>query len=365
MTSSAPSAKTPAPAERPLYATLARRLVIAIGLMILILIPSVIMILITGEFAATWASAAAIAGLAAVAAGGVEVAILTSVVMALITPIAIIAGQSPVTGAALMALMCLTVGRMSRFGLHRATLLVPVFMAWMIINPPFWGPKELVVRTDSTYLAWMGVFFLVGAIIPVIVLPFILKKVKLAAPQPHPRQEALPYTITITVLATGATFWILQDPSKWYAGAWLISTILVLSQIGNVGTVRLTIARVVGTTVGSLLVIALVAQVQSMLLIYVIGLVLGVIAIAAKFSPHTWIYFVFITPTVVCLNASSNQHLGDLGKQRAADTLVGAALVLLASAITIGYSHWANNHGAGPTVDEPKIAGESVEPAPA
>jgi hypothetical protein len=365
VTSSSPSAKTPAHADRPLYATLARRLVIAIALMILILIPSVILILITGEFAATWASAAAIAGLAAVAAGGVEVAILTSVVMALITPIAIIAGQSPVTGAALMALMCLTVGRMSRFGLHRATLLVPVFMAWMIINPPFWGPKELVVRTDSTYLAWMGVFFLVGAIIPVIVLPFILKKVKLAAPQPHPRQEALPYTITITVLATGATFWILQDPSKWYAGAWLISTILVLSQIGNVGTVRLTIARVVGTTVGSLLVIALVAQVQSMLLIYVIGLVLGVIAIAAKFSPHTWIYFVFITPTVVCLNASSNQHLGDLGKQRAADTLVGAALVLLASAITIGYSHWANNHGAGPTVDEPKIAGESVEPAPA
>ena len=77
----------------------------------------------------------------------------------------------------------------------------------------------------------------------------------------------------------------------------------------------------------------------------------------------TWIYFVFITPTVVCLNASSNQHLGDLGKQRAADTLVGAALVLLASAITIGYSHWENNRGAGPTVDEPKI-GQTVEPSP-
>ena len=124
-----------------------------------------------------------------------------------------------------------------------------------------------------------------GRDLPQIVLPFFLKKVKLAAPQPHPRREALPYTITITVLATAATYWILLDPSKWYAGAWLISTILVLSQIGNVGTVRLTVARVVGTTVGSLLVIALVAQVHSIALIYVIGLVLGVIAIAAKFSP--------------------------------------------------------------------------------
>ena len=177
MTSSAPSDKTPTPADRPLYAKLARRVVIAIVLMIVILIPSVILILITKEFAATWASAAAIAGLAAVAAGGVEVAILTSVVMALITPIAIISGQAPVTGAALMALMCLTVGRMSRFGLHRATLLVPVFMAWMIIDPPFWGKQEIINRTDNTYLAWMAVFFLVGAIFPVIVLPFFLKKV--------------------------------------------------------------------------------------------------------------------------------------------------------------------------------------------
>ena len=128
---------------------------IAIVLMIVILIPSVILILITKEFAATWASAAAIAGLAAVAAGGVEVAILTSVVMALITPIAIISGQAPVTGAALMALMCLTVGRMSRFGLHRATLLVPVFMAWMIIDPPFWENKKLSTgRTTPTSLGW-------------------------------------------------------------------------------------------------------------------------------------------------------------------------------------------------------------------
>jgi hypothetical protein len=179
--------------------------VIAIGLMILILIPSVIMILITGEFAATWASAAAIAGLAAVAAGGVEVAILTSVVMALITPIAIIAGQSPVTGAALMALMCLTVGRMSRFGLHRATLLVPVFMAWMIINPPFWGPKELVVRTDNTYLAWMGVFF-GGRDHPGDRPSLHPQEGQTGRPQPHPRQEALPYTITITVLATELRF---------------------------------------------------------------------------------------------------------------------------------------------------------------
>jgi uncharacterized membrane protein YccC len=238
-------------------------------------------------------------------------------------------------------------------------------MAWMIIDPPFWGPQEVVDRTDSTYLAWMAVFFFVGAIFPVIILPFVLKKIKLAAPQPHPRSEALAYTASITVLTTATTFWILQDPSKWYAGAWLITTILVLSQIGNVGTVRLTIARVVGTTIGSLLVILIVAQVQSMVLIYVIGLVLGVVAITAKFSPHAWIYFVFITPTVVCLNASSNQHIADLGKQRVADTLVGAALVLLASAITIGYSHWENNHGAGPTVDKPKIAGQPVEPAPA
>ncbi|MEI6620625.1 MAG: FUSC family protein [Actinomycetes bacterium] len=357
MTSPPSSDVSPARAQRPLYATLARRVVVAIAITILLVIPSVVMLAITHESAATWATAAGIGSVVAVAAGGVEVGVMTAVVMAILTPVSIGAGGTPITGAALMALMCLTVGRLSRFGLQGATLLVPIFMAWMIIDPPFWGPQHTVNRADGGYLAWMAVIFFVGAIVPVIVLPFALRKLNLPTPKPHSRREAVPYTATITVLTTAGTFVVLQNPKQFVAGAWLIATILVLAQVGDVDTVRRTIGRVLGTLLGMLVVAGTVLWVHSLAAVYAIGIVFAVAAIAAKFSPHYWVYMALITPTVVLLNASSSTEVANLGEQRAVDTLLGAALVLLAAAITIGYSRWEKQHGHGPTTREPVVVG--------
>jgi len=348
---------------RPLYATLARRVGYSVAIMLICIVPSAVLYLITHESAATWATGAGIAGVTALWVGSVEMAVLTSFVMALLTPVAIVAGSSSIGGAALMAMMCLTVGRMSRFGLHRATLLVPVFMAWMLIDPPFWGPQHTVDRTDNVYLAWMAVIFLVGALVPVAVLPFALKKVHLPTPMQHSRRESLPYTVTITVLASVSTFWVLEHP-KQVAGAWLIATILVLSQVGDVGTVRRTVGRVLGTILGTLVVAVIVARVESLALIYVIGVVFAVAALTAKFSPHYWIYMALITPTVVCLNASSSTEVKNLGEQRMADTLVGAALVLIAAAMTIGYSRWASHRGEGAAPESPVMLGQPVAKSP-
>ena len=341
-----PSAAPSGP-PRPLYAKLGRRVAIATALILLGMIPTLILYGITKESATTWATAASIAGITAVWVGGVEVAVMTAFVMALLTPVAIVAGSTPITGAALMAIMCLVVGRMSRFGLDRATLLVPIFMAWMIIDPPFWGPQHTVDRLDGTYLGWMAVTFFAGAIVPVLVLPFALRKVHLPPPKSHTRREALPYTVTIIVLASASTFLVLQHP-KETAGAWLIATILVLTQVGDVGTVRRTIERVVGTVLGMVVVGVIVLRVDSLVLIYVIGLVFAIAAVTAKFSPNYWLYMALITPTVVCLNAASSTEVANLGEQRAVDTFAGAGLVLLASAITIGYAHWSNRSGPAP-----------------
>ena len=325
--------------QRPLYIKLARRLAAAFAVVILCLIPSVVLYAITREAAATWTTVAGIAGVAAFVSGGRQVAILSSLIMAVITPLAIVAGSVPIAGAALMALMCLMVGHMSRFGLNRATLLVPVFMAWMIIQPPVWGAQRLLDRTDGTYLAWMTLFFLVGALVPVLVLTLVMRKTQLPTPPSvtHATREALQYTITITVLTTAATFWVLEHP-KQVAGAWVISTILVLAQVGEVGTLQRTVPRVIGTLLGMIIVGVIVLEVDSMAVLYVIGLVFGVAAITAKFSPRYWIYVTLITPTVVCLGASSSSELGSLGTQRLLDTLAGAGLVLIAAGLTIGYS---------------------------
>ena len=345
-----------APAPKPLYEQLGRRAAISTIVVLISVIPSVVLLAITKEPAVTWATGAFILGFVAVLMGGAGVATYTVFITAIATPVAIVAGGTPIAGAAFMALLCLMLGRMSHYGLHRATLLVPIFMAWMIISPPFWGADKVVDRTDSTFLLWMAITFFVGGIVPVLVFPHFLRKMRMPAPKPHPRSESAPYTIVITVLCTGVTYWVLAD-TKQYAGAWLISTILVLVQVGDVGTVSKTIQRVVGTLLGMVVVSILVLQVHSMVVLYVIGLVFGIAALTAKFSPHYWVYMALITPTIICFTASSSTQVKNLGEQRAQDVLIGAALVLLASAITIGYSHLQKARGESPTQDLPAVAG--------
>lgn len=342
---------------RPLYAKLARRLATAVAVLVLVAIAPLVMLGLTHESAALVSIMAGIAGAVAVGTGGLEVAILTVLVMALIAPVSIVAGATPIAGAALMALMCMMVGRLSRMGLHTSTLLVPVFIAWTIISPPPWGPDRILDRTDGDYLAWMLVFFLVGGFVPVLALVYPLRRLNLPTPKPHPRRESVPYTVTITVLASVSTLLVLQHP-RYFAGAWLITTIIVLVQPGDTGTVRRTLQRVAGTLLGSLIVGVVVVGADSLAVVYVIGLVFAAAAIVARFGPHYWLYMALITPTAVCLNAYSAAQVSALGVQRAADTVVGAVLVLLAAGITIGYSHLEQSRGHPATTYEPVVLGE-------
>lgn len=117
---------TTTPSARPASSSILRRTLIAVALMAIILVPAVVLMALTEQPAATYAAMGGIIGAVAVAAGGLRIGVLTSLVVALLAPLSIVAGLSPLTGAALMALMTLFVGRMARFGLHRAVMLVPI-----------------------------------------------------------------------------------------------------------------------------------------------------------------------------------------------------------------------------------------------
>ena len=128
-------------AKLPFGKVIARRLAIAAGLILLMLVPSAVLFIITKQPAATYASMGAIIGAFALLAGGRRIAIVTAVVLSLLAPISIVAGLSPFAGAAIMAIMTLTVGRLSIFGLHRATMMVPIFMGWLLLTPIPWIPN--------------------------------------------------------------------------------------------------------------------------------------------------------------------------------------------------------------------------------
>lgn len=348
-------------------AGLRKRVILALVIVGLIVAPALIMILVTwvgtGELqaAATWASIPAIAGFAAVAAGGRRFALIVAFVMGFLGSLTIVAGLSPVSGAALMALLCMMVGRLSRFGLHKSALLVPVMLSWSLIDPPTWTGQSTVDRLDTGYLLWMTLIFFIGALFPVLVGPFILRKRHFPPPQPHSVREAVPYTVMITVLVATASYYVLDSPTR-YGGAFLIAGILVLAPIGPAQTLRQTIWRVLGTLLGTVFVIAIVSEIQSLTLVYVVGLVMITIALAARFGPHAWVYYVFMMPATACLNATSLTEVGQLGKQRAIDNVIAGVLVLIATAVTIGYSRWADQHGHA-TNDDPEIGGKAGVPS--
>ena len=327
-----------------------KRLVLASVIIVLTLAPALIMVAVTYaatgqvQAAATWASIPAVAGIAAAATAGRRFAVVAAIATGMIASVCIVAGASPVAGAGLMGLMAITIGQLSKFGLHKSALLYPVMMSWAVIDPPTWAGQTTVDRFDEPYLLWMSAIFFVGALAPALVLPLLMRKRPLPPRKAYSRDDALPYTVMITVLVTVSTFAVLSNP-KWYGGGFIIAVILIMAPIGDTQTLKPTIIRIIGTIVGSLLLVAVLSQVDSLALIYLVGLVFIVIALIARFGVHVWIYYIFMVPATAALNATTLGQVGQLGEQRVIDNLVGGVLVIVASAIALAYSHWAQRHG--------------------
>lgn len=326
-----------------------RNLKLTLVVVALVLAPAILMLIISwaatgqAQAAATWASIPAIVTISAAFTGGRPFAVRTALVMGFLAPLAIVAGISPVSGAALMAILCLLVGRLSRFGLHKSALLVPVMLAWPLIDPPAWGKASTVDRLDSPYLLWMALIFFVGAIIPALIVPLLTRKRPLPALPTHTQSEAIVYTVMLAVLVTIATYYVLDNPND-FGGAFLIASIMVMSPIGTAETLKPTLIRVVFTVLGSVLVIVMLSGVDSLALIYVFGLVFLMIALMSRLSGYAWLYFLLMVPATAALNATTLSQVGELGKQRVIDNIVGGIAVLVAAALALGYSHWASRH---------------------
>ncbi|MFZ4486141.1 MAG: FUSC family protein [Candidatus Nanopelagicales bacterium] len=337
-----------------------RRLILVVAAVVLVLLPAIVMVLITwagtGEVqgAATWASIPAIVGIAAAMSGGRRYAVIVAIVMGFLAPLAIVAGTSPVSGAALMAILCMTVGRLSRVGLQKSGLLVPVMLSWALIDPPAWDGATTVNRLDNGYLMWMALIFFVGGLIPALLVSYLQRKRKPVTLAPHSRSEAMTYTVMITTLVTVATFYVLDNP-KMIGGAFLIAVIMVMAPIGTVQTLKPTVFRVLGTILGSVFIILLVSQVHSLGLVYLIGLAFLVVSVFARLSGLAWVYYVFMVPATACLNSTTLTEVGELGKQRVVDNVVGGILVILATALAIGYSQWTSRRGEA-TDDDDEVA---------
>ena len=162
------------------------------------------------------------------------------------------------------------------------------------------------------------------------------------------------YTVMITTLVTVATFYVLDNP-KMIGGAFLIAVIMVMAPIGTVQTLKPTVFRVLGTILGSVFIILLVSQIHALGIVYLIGLVFLLVSVFARLSGLAWIYYVFMVPATACLNSTTLTQVGELGKQRVIDNVVGGLLVIIATALAIGYSQWTSRRGEA-TDDDDEVA---------
>jgi hypothetical protein len=326
---------------------------VAVAVVMIVSVPFVVFAAISGEVAAaSWAVLGGVAVVSNFLIGGRAVAYLTVGLLTALTPIAIVAGTVPVAGAALMALMCFGAGVSAARGLHRGMLLIPLYLAFLIIAPPPWSGLTAADRTSTSYLLWIMGFFGGGALWAALVFPPLLRRAKLSPPRPEPwaRTDTLVYTITITVLCTASTLGVLiWRPGS--NGAWLVVTVLVVTQLGSDATVKRAWARIAGTVVG-VAIAALVASISgSEAVLLGVGLVLTVLLVVIGLSPHSYfLWTVVVTPTVVLFTSTSIADVKPTDAQRLGFTVIGLALTLLASGIALGWAHYQQAHPASAAV---------------
>ena len=332
---------------------LARRTVVAVAAIVILSVPFAVFAVISGQAAAS--SFAVLGGAAALTnlmIGGRAIAYLSVGLLTALTPVAIVSGAVPVAGAGLMAIMCFGVGVSAALGLHRGLLLIPMFLAFMIIAPPPWSGHTAVDRTSTSYLLWNMLFLGGGALWAALVFPPLLRKQKLPPrPEPWTRDDTVVYTTTITVLCTASTLGVLiWRPGS--NGAWLVLTVLAVTQFGADTHLKRTLGRIAGTVAGAVIA-AIVASVSSSEAeLVAIGLVLLVITAVIMLGPHPYVlYSIFLTPTVVLFTSTSIADVTTTDAQRVGFTLIGAALILLASGITLRWAHYQQTHSQSAAVE--------------
>ena len=173
------------------------------------------------------------------------------------------------------------------------------------------------------------------------------------------------YTTTITVLCTASTLGVLiWRPGS--NGAWLVLTVLAVTQFGADAHLKRTLGRVAGT-VGGAVIAAIVASVSgSEAELLAIGLVLLVITAVIMLGPHPHVlYSIFLTPTVVLFTSTSIADVATTDAQRLGFTLIGSALILLASGITLRWAHYQQTHSPSAAAESQSQTGPRTGHKPA
>ncbi len=260
--------------------------------------------------------------------GGTRLGLLASVAFLLLTPVSLTAGTVPLAGASLMAFVCLFVGTSAGWGLNHALALIPLGMAYLMAMPqPIMGDTE-ANPTATTYLVAILIGSAICAFWSVAAVTLLVRKKDIPRPPRNSKGDTIQYTITITVLVSVATFYVLTYARESH-GVWLILTLIVVLQTGPQSTVKRALQRTGGTVLGALLGAGLVSLVDNTVVLYVLLVVSLLGALIYIGSSPYWLYATFLT-LVIVLGAAPSGHAVEASMQRGFYTVVGAIIAVIA-----------------------------------
>lgn len=327
-------------APEPAKSAVSRLITVIVAVVILVL-PGIVAAIVWTPEAASPLILGGIVGATSVMSAGQRWALLEVFLLLLAAPVAIVAGQVPTAGAAFMALLCLGAGVTALWGMHGSFTMIPLVLAYPMIHPPALGGLA-IDRNASAYVLALSLLMFAGALWMAVIVPILARHRSLPPLQPASRQDTLTYTVIITVLCAVNTFGVLTlNPSS--QGAWLILTLIAVTQLGPMKSVRKTVYRVIGTIIGTALAAGVAAAVPGGGLQLVVAMVCLVVAVYFR-ATYYWVYVTFLTPTVVLLSASGD--VTATGESRVMYTVIAASQVLLASAIVLAYQHRRSQGGA-------------------
>lgn len=323
------------PAPKLQTKSLLHRIVVSVLGVLVLALPGIVAAIVFTPDAAAPLLLGAVVGAASAMSAGRRIALFQVFLLLLAAPVAVVSGQVPIAGAGFMALLCLASGMTALWGMNNSFTLIPLVLAYPLIHPPALG-SIAVDRNSTAYVLTLSLLLFVGGLWMALVIPVVARHRELPELHPATRRDAVSYTVLITVLCSANTFAVLLiNPSS--EGAWLILTLIAVTQLGPLKTVRRTAYRLGGTIAGALIAAGIAWVVPGEGAQLALALACLMTAMFFRGGGSYWLYVSFMTPSVVLLSSTGN--VTATSEYRVLYTVIGASQVLLASAMALGYQH--------------------------
>jgi len=273
-------------------------------------------------------------GLLCAAMIGARTALGVSAVLTVAIFLAFLSTSQPVLAGLVMAASAGLYGLSSRRGLVGVATAAPISVAFTLATPP----QVLTGATDLQNATVLALVSLAGTLWGVVVGVVVMRK------RTRPKVPLTPVNAAIVLgiilaIATGVTMSIVVANNLQNGGAWIILTILVISQPALGATWRKAIERLIGTALGFCIAFAVSLVVPRGWVDLLIALVFFALVAYVKLdsSKHYWQYTMFLTPAVV-LTVGSSTNVFSTDVWRVISTVIGAAISMGIVALLLWYN---------------------------